>query len=172
MLDRAGAIQLLADGLALVYHEARHVRFLTTAGHLPLEPWAAFIDLPRSRIDAWRAILPWRKSAAQQTSGAAAAEVFRSEYERTAAELAVLFAHPQWAHTEALGGPVWGRVVAFVLTLRDTIDSEDLTELLPACARLTYARHTEGRLRVKIAELDRAVNFGTSPLWRSLPTPV
>ena len=167
-VEQAEAIQLLADGLALVYHEARHVRFLVSEGHLPLEPWGALIDLPREGVEAWRAILPWRKKAATETSGAAAVEVFRKEYERPAADLAVLFAKPNWHHTEGVGGVVWGRVVASVLTLRDTIDAGDPEETAAACSHLVYARHSEGRLRTKIAELDRAVGFETHPLWRRL----
>jgi hypothetical protein len=79
-----------------------------------------------------------------------------------------LYSNPAWEHAEAVGGQAWRHVMACVLTLRDTIDSGNLTALDPACARVVYARHNTGQLLDKIAELDRAVGFDTTPLWQRL----
>ena len=54
----AEPISLFADGLALVYHEARTVRFLISAAHLPDAGWEQLVSLPKNRVEAWRVIRP------------------------------------------------------------------------------------------------------------------
>jgi len=163
----ADAIRLLADGLALTYHEARHVRVLTKAGHLPLDDWAAFIDLPRDRVEAWRTILPRRQAASLVTDARAAEAVFEAEFGQPAAALAMLFSNPHWLEA-AVGGQAWLRVMACVLTLRDTMSTGDPEGFAPACARLVNLRLDESRLRNRIAGLDRAIGFATHPLWQKI----
>jgi len=167
MIMRADAIRLLADGLALTYHEARHVRVLTKAGHLPLDDWAAFIDLPRDRVEAWRTVLPRRQAASLETDARAAEAVFEAEFGRPAAALAVLFSNPHWIEA-AVGGQAWRHVMACVLTLRDTLDSGDPAGFTPACARLVNIRLDDGRLRDRVTGLDRAIGFATHPLWQKI----
>jgi hypothetical protein len=165
---KGDAIHLLADGLALAYHEARHVRFLTKAGHLPPEGWDAFIDLPRNRVEAWKTLIPRREAASVQTGAKAAAAVFETAFGRSAADLVVLYSNPHWRHAAAVGGHAWRKVVAYVLTLRDAIDSGEPGDLRPACARLVNARHNNGQLRDKIVELNGSVGRDSHPLWRQL----
>lgn len=163
----ADAVRLLADGLALTYHEARHVRVLTRAGHLEIDEWAAFIDLPRDRVEAWRTILPRRQAASLATDGRAAEAVFEAEYGKPTAALAVLFSNRHWLEA-AVAGEAWRRVAACVLTLRDSLGSGDAAESGAACARLVNIRLEDGRLRDRIAGLDRAIGYATDPLWRSI----
>jgi len=167
IVAQADAIRLLVDGLALTYHEARHVRVLTKAGHLPLDDWAAFIDLPRDRVEAWRTLLPRRQAASLVTDARAAEAVFETEFGRPAAALAVLFSSRHWIEA-AVGGQAWRHVMACVLTLRDTLSSGDPAEFTPACARLVNIRLDDGRLRDRITGLDRAIGFASHPLWRKV----
>jgi hypothetical protein len=167
MTTTAEAIPILVDGLALAYHEARHVRVLTKAGHLSLDDWAPFIDLPRDRIEAWRTILARRQAAALETDAKTAATIFATEYGRPAADLAVLFSNPHWIEA-AVGGQSWRQVIARVLTLRDTLAAGDPAQFEPACARLVNFKLDDGRLRDRIAGLDRAIGFATHPLWQKI----
>src|SRR3989442_15115044 len=53
---KADLMELLADGLALVYHEARNVRFLIRASVIPATGWEKLVALPTNRVDAWKKI--------------------------------------------------------------------------------------------------------------------
>jgi hypothetical protein len=52
----SSAVSLLADGLALVYHEGRHVRHLVRAGRVDPGGWEVLLSLPTNRVDAWREV--------------------------------------------------------------------------------------------------------------------
>lgn len=162
----AGVISLLSDGLALVYHEARHVRFLIRARHRPGAGWEQLVSLPRNRVEAWRAIWPVRESAARRPHAGDAARLFEERFGRSLEDLQVLYADPHWKHATAVGGHAWRDVASSVIALRDAIDQAPPGVVDPACARLLGARHNNGLVRDKIVELDHAVGIATNSWWR------
>jgi hypothetical protein len=167
-VTKVDAIHLLVDGLALAYHEARHVRVLTKAGHVPLDEWAALVDLPRDRVEAWKTLTPKREAAFAQVAGKGAAAIFERAFARSATDLMVLFSNPRWVDSVAVGGLAWRNVLVYVLTLRDMIDSGQRGDLGPACSRLVNAADSNGLLGDRIVELDRSVNREPYRLWTQL----
>ncbi len=156
---------LLSDGLALVYHEARHVRFLIRAGHVPAAGWEQLVSLPRNRVEAWRAIWPVRESAPTQPRAGDAARLFEERFGRSLDDLQVLYADLHWKHATAVGGHACRDVTLSVIALRDAIDQGQLSLINAACARLLGARHNNGLVRDKIIELDHAVGITTTSWW-------
>jgi hypothetical protein len=95
---KAEHIGLIADGLALVYHEARHVRFLISAAHIPGAGWEQLVSLPKNRVEAWRVIRPVRQSAASRLRAADAGRLFEACFHKTPEDLQLLYADPHWKH--------------------------------------------------------------------------
>lgn len=114
----AEPIILLADGLAPMYHEARHVRFLISAGHLPGAGWEQLVSLPKNRVEAWRVIRPVRESAASQPRAPDAARLLAVRFRKTPEDLHLLYADPHWKHASAVGGHAWRDVASSVIAQR------------------------------------------------------
>ena len=158
-------MSLLADGLALVYHEARHVRFLISAAHLPDAGWEQLVSLPKNRVEAWRVIRSVRVSAAGRPRATDAARLFEARFRKTPEDLQLLYADAHWKHASAVGGHAWRDVASSVIALRDVIDQGPSGTIDAACARLLAARHNNGLLRDKIVELDNAIQVATNSWW-------
>lgn len=165
-ISTADALELLADGLALVYHEARHVRHLVKAGYLSASGWERLLSLPRNKAEAWRAVQIARKDAAGAETGQKAAGRFEQRFAKSLADLRDLYANDQWKHAGAVGGHAWRGATAAVAALRDAIERGNIIEIERTAQSLLAARHNNGVLRDKIAELDKAIGVQTGRWWR------
>jgi protein-tyrosine-phosphatase len=158
-------VKLLADGLALVYHEARHVRHLVKPGHLSSTGWERLSSLPRNRVEAWQAIQAVREAAAKAQAAGEATGCFEHQFARNLADLDGLYANDHWKDAKTVGGHAWRRVTAAVAALRDAIECGDVSEITSAAHSLVRARHNNGAVRDKIVELDAAVGVQTGSWW-------
>lgn len=168
-LSRTDAMKLLADGLALVYHEARHVRHLVKAGHLSPAGWERLLSLPTNRVEAWRAVQTARKGAAGAPTASKAAGQFEQRFAKSLANLQDLYANEHWKHAATVGGHAWRGVTASVGALRAAIEGGDVSEIEGAAQSVLTARHNNGRLRDKIGGLDAAVGIQTGQWWQQPP---
>ncbi len=159
------AVHLLADGLALVYHEARHVRRLVRAGHLSGNGWERLRALPANRVEAWQAVPAVREDAAKRQTAVEAVGCFERRFAKNLAELEGLYANDYWRHARAIGGHAWRRVTAAVGVLRDAIENGDGKGIASAAHALVRARHNNGNLRDKVTGLDAEVGTQTGLWW-------
>ena len=63
--------------LCLCYHEARNVRHLVKAGHVPVHPFERLRGLPTNKTDAWNEMAPMRAEAAELDTARALQPVHR-----------------------------------------------------------------------------------------------
>jgi hypothetical protein len=159
-------LAVFADGLTLVYHEARHVRLLIQGGHLAAAGWESLVSLRKNRVQAWRELQTVRQDARAKATARAAAQVFEQRFGRAVEDLEKLYAHPNWKHATAVGGHAWRSVTVLVLALGHANDEGDSTAAAAQCAALLQANHNNGLLRRKIIELDNAVSATTNFWWR------
>lgn len=160
-------LKLFADGLTLVYHEARHVRFLIKHGHLSPTGWENLLSLPKNRVDAWNQLQSVRQAARSRSSAREATEVFQNRLGQSLEDLERLYANPNWKHARAVGRHAWRSVTAIVSSLGDAIARSDKLDIATGCASLLAASHNNGPLRQKILGLDRAVGATTDRWWQS-----
>jgi hypothetical protein len=160
------AVKLLADGLTLVYHEARHVRHLVRASHLSATGWERLLSLPTNRVAAWRTLQDTRKAAAEAQTVQKAAGRFEKRFAMSLASLQDLYTNEHWKHAEGVGGHAWRGVTAAVSALRDAIEWGDAGEIEGAAQSLLRARHNNGTVRDKIAELDAAIGIQSGQWWQ------
>ena len=160
------SVKLLADGLALVYHEARHARHLVKAGYLIPTGWENLLSLPTNRVEAWRAVQVVRANAANALTADKAISQFEQRFGKSLASLSDLYANEHWKHASAVGGHAWRSVTAAVGALAVAIEEGNISEIEGAAHSLLIARHNNGAIRDKIAELDTAVGIQTGPWWQ------
>lgn len=165
-ISTTDAVKLLADGLALIYHEARHAQHLVRAGHMSATGWERLLSLPANRVEAWRSILAVRETAADKQTAGQAAERFEHRFGKSVANLGDLYANGHWKHAAAVGGHAWRGVTAAVAALRDAIERAEAGEIEIAAQSLVTARHNNGVVREKIAELDAAIAVQTGNWWQ------
>lgn len=158
-------MKLLADGLALVYHEARNARHLVTKGYLSSAGWEVLVSLPRDRDDAWKEIQDVRESAAAAPTVAKAIRGFNVRFGKSLEDLADLYSNQNWKHASAVGGHAWRDVTERVVQLGDAIVSQRPEQLQEAVGRILAARHNNGDVRDKIIRLDKALGVQTGSLW-------
>ncbi len=161
--SRQDALSLFADGLALVYHEARHVRHLLRGGHLPPEGWEQLRSLPTNRVSAWEAIRGIREEAALKESVSEAARLFERRFGKSLVDLVELFRNPNWKH--AYAGHAWMRVAERLIDLANAIDSGDQSLIGRAIESFVGSRHNTGWIRDKIAEFDDEIDAQASIHW-------
>jgi hypothetical protein len=159
------ALALLADGMALVYHEARHVRFLIDGGHLDGRGWESIRSLPINRVEAWRVVDGVRQKSRSAKSAAELAETFRSRFGRSVSDLEDLFANANWKHAAAAGGHAWRGVVAAVIALAGSLDGSDPEGIAAAASALVSARHNNGFVSDKVSELDAHIGASGAAAW-------
>ena len=162
------AVKLLADGLALVYHEARHVRHLVKAGHLSATGWERLLRLPTNRVEVWQAVQAVRADAARRQIAAEATGCFERRFAKSLADLENLYANDHSRHARAVGGHAWRRVTAAVVVLRDAIEHDDGKEIASAAHALVRVRHNNGNVRDKITGLDAEVGTQTGLWWHDV----
>ena len=158
-------LRLHADGLTLVYHEARHVRFLIKREYLASTGWENLRSLPRNRCDAWKHLQPLRQAAQLKQTAAEAAAVFRQCFHQGLNELLDLYTNLNWKHA-SLGGNMWHRVTELVAALAQAIDCGDADAIQKACVSLLNGQHNTGTLREKILDLDTSIGAVTDKWWR------
>lgn len=165
-MSSTDAVKLLADGLALVYHEARHARHLVRAGHLAAIGWERLLNLPTNRIDAWRAVQDVRKDAATAKTARDAVGRFERRFGKNLVDLQDLYANDHWKHAATVGGHAWRRVTAAVTSLSDAIELRHVEEIERAAQSLRTSRHNNGAVREKIGGLDTAIGIQTGQWWQ------
>jgi hypothetical protein len=158
---------LFADGLTLVYHEARHVRFLIRDAHIAGPEWDNLVRLPKNRIAAWKGLQSLRQVTAGKSNALQASEIFRNHFRRDLHDLERLYANPHWKHAGGVGGHAWRKVTDLVSRLGEAIDHCDPSEIEAACAQLLQASHNNGRLCEKIIDLDGAIGIVTDESWHA-----
>lgn len=158
-------LTLFSDGLSLVYHEGRHVRFLIKGGHLPGAGWEKLVGLPKNRVEAWKAVQAARQTAAQRPTAALASAVFEKHFGRDLQTMQELYQNPKWKHASAVGGHAWRTVTCLVRALGLAIDEGDSLAAETAGVALIRGRHNNGLLFEKIAALDTAISIPVNPLW-------
>lgn len=159
------AIKLFADGLTLVYHESRNVRFLVKKRHLARDGWERLVNLPSDRVQAWEAFQTLRKAARGISIAVRVAQVFEKQFGCGLEDLERLYKNPNWKHAGARGGHAWYRVTQLVMKLGHALDCSDHAAIDETCHALLKARHNNGWLRNKITELDREVDITTDNWW-------
>jgi len=158
-------LKLHADGLTLVYHEARHVRFLVKKGFVDKAGWQRFISLPTNRFEAWRQLQPLRRGARSAVTISEAAGQFSKYFAQDLEGLLALYSNPNWKHSAMCGGNAWRDVTQSVLDLKAALENGDQQEIRQACWRLVGADHNNGKLRDKLVELDREVGAAPDVWW-------
>lgn len=158
-------ISLLADGLALVYHEARYARRIVNSGHLVPDGWEQLLTLPIDRVEAWRSILAVRQAASGQQTATQATALFERCFSKSVADLQRLYALPNWHHAGTVGGPAWRQVTAAVAELSIAIGTKKGPAIETAALKALASRHNNGPVRWKVRGLDTAIGVRTGPWW-------
>jgi hypothetical protein len=160
-------IKLLADGLSLVYHEARNVRHLIEKGYILPAEWQRLLSsLSKDRINAWRQLQSVRHAARQCSTAHDATAVFIKRFGKNLSDLDILYQNPNWKHAKAWGGHAWRHVTSFVVNLARAIERGEVTAIMDACTNLLRAQHNNnGPLREKIVELDAVIGVSTDAWW-------
>jgi hypothetical protein len=166
MMSSTDAVKMLADGLALVYHEARHVRHLVKAGRLTRIGWERLLSLPTNRVEAWRALQDVRKDAATEKRASSAAGRFERRFGKSLADLQDLYANDHWKHAATIGGHAWRGVTAAVTNLCEAIELGDAPKIESAGGSVRGSRHNNGAVRDKLIELDAAIGVQTGQWWQ------
>jgi len=161
------AIELLADGLALICHEARNVRHLIQARAIPATGWDRLVALPKKRGDAWKEVQALRMAARRCSTATECAHVFEKRFGWTILDLRNLFANPNWKYAKGYGGNAWLGITALLLSLQDAIAQGEEKSIQRAAQSLVAAKHNNGTLRDKISGLDQAVGATTADWWEA-----
>jgi hypothetical protein len=164
-LSTPDAVKLLADGLALVYHEARHARHLVKAGYLSTAGWERLLSLPTNRVQAWSVIQTVREAAAEARTASEAAVRFERRFAKSLADLQDLYTNDHWKHAKVVGGHAWYGVTAAVIALWDAIELGVASEVEAAAQSVLTARHNNGLIADKITGLDAAIGIRTGQWW-------
>jgi hypothetical protein len=165
-ITKTESVKLLADALALVYHEARNARHLVKNGYLLPNGWEQLLSLPTEKFEAWRAVQVVREDAANAITADKAIVQFEKRFGKNLASLSDLYANEHWKHASAFGGHAWRRVTTVIGALGDAIELGNISEIERAVSSLLMARHNNGQIRDKIAELDTTIGIQTGPWWR------
>jgi len=146
---------LFVDCLALVYHEARNVRHLIKAKHLPSTGWEQLRSLPTNRNEAWAHIQSCRRQARQARSASEAAQVFARQFGVGLTGLLDMYENPNWHHAKGYGGNAWAQITRDVIALRKALDGNGSAEFQALVIRLSECRHNNGKLTDKLRALDQ-----------------
>ena len=153
MANASQAVTIFVDVVALLYHEARNVRYLKRRGYAGLEKYDSLVNLADSRNPAWPQIQESRKSARRCSSAREVEAVFGRRFGVTLHDLEVLYAHPGWKDSP-LGGNKWLNVARWVIRLRDAIGRGDVQVQKELLAQFPNLRHNNGSVKSKLEQLD------------------
>jgi hypothetical protein len=159
------AMVLFADGLALVYHEARHVRHLIRAGFIADDSWSAFTMLAANRVVAWQQLQAQRMVASIETTAALATAVFEARFDKDLAQLHELYSNPNWKHAKQVCGHAWLGITEAVSGLGSAVNSGVAHDIDLRSEDLLVARHNNGRIADKIVNLDRQIGVEPHQSW-------
>jgi hypothetical protein len=146
-------IASFAAYVTLAYHEARNVRHLVRAGHLDKARHRLLIDgMPPNRQEAWKALEPLRREAANADSAREAENVFRRRFGLSLEDLVTISEDPHWSGTQR-GGNRWVQIDRALIQLRGAIDRKDEKSTTELLERLPSMRHNTGFLGEKLKSL-------------------
>lgn len=145
--------------VCLCYHEARNVRHLVKAGHVPPRPFELLRALPTNKFEAWQAMAPIRAEAAELGTARAAADVFAVRFECPIELLIELYRNPHWRSSECGGNP-WAEIAGAVCDLLRALDERDEDQASRLLLSLPEMRHNTGAVGEKLDGLNRAIASG------------
>jgi hypothetical protein len=116
--------QEIVDLLCLVYHEARNVRHAIRKGVIVGKRYAALVNLPTNRDQAWIAMEPVRREALETSSIEKAAAVFQRRFGHSLDELTELYLQPFWKNSR-YGGNKWAPICSKVQQLVEAKDAQE-----------------------------------------------
>jgi hypothetical protein len=144
------AITSFATYVALAFHEARNVRHLVKAGHLDRARYQLLITgMPTNRAEAWKALDPLRRQAANASSAQEAENVFRRKFGLSLEDLAALSENPHWSGSQR-GGSRWVLIDRALIELRRAIDEKDEKRTSELLEQLPVMPHNTGFLADKL----------------------
>ncbi|MGO9272643.1 MAG: hypothetical protein ACLQOO_20815 [Terriglobia bacterium] len=139
-----------ATYVTLAYHEARNVRHLVRAGYLNEARHRLLITgMPTNREEAWKALEPLRREAANAVSARAAENVFRRRFDLSLEDLVAISENPHWSGTQR-GGNRWAQINRALIELRAAIDQKDERRANELLDQLPSMRHNTGLLGAKL----------------------
>jgi hypothetical protein len=150
------SLSLLADYLALVYHEARNVRHLTHRGFVDAAPWRHLTSLPVNRELAWRELQSARAEAREAKTPRAVLSVFERRFRISLAQLIELYGHPKW-RGGAHGGNAWKGISELVRRAAKHLEGDRFTEAEADFALLAQAHQNTRLVSEKLRDLDRVL---------------
>lgn len=151
------SIPELASLLALVYHEARNVRYLVKGGYLDRSGCGKLLVLPNKRVEAWKAVQNTRRRALSTNTADQACRVFGHQFGIGLDQLVTLYENPDWKHAKLHGGNAWASITRMVIGLAKAIDQSDQVSVEMHLSDLKKASHNKGTLMTKLMELDRSL---------------
>lgn len=139
--------------VSLLYHEARNVRFLIREGHFQKGEFPVLVSLPTNRDKAWIAMAEVRRDSAAAATIGGAVQYFEDYFRVSLEQLAVLFAHGGWKHSQ-IGGNAWGRIAEPILELREALDAGDPLRVSRLLGAIPNMSHNTGRVGDKLRSLN------------------
>lgn len=146
------AIECFRIAVALLYHEARHIRRLKSQSLQDANSWGMLRSLPDDRWQAWHQIRPLFIQSAKAKTPEAVETIFRNYFRKDVAALEQLFREACWPSN--LGGNKWADSAMRVRRLGAAIASGDAAQIQVAFAAAKKARHNTGTLMEKYAKLE------------------
>ena len=146
------ALEYFRIGVALLYHEARHVRRLRPQSLKEPASWGTLRSLPDDRLQAWQQVRPFLVQSAKLTSAEAVEGVFLGYFRKNLEELEQIFMEAPWPSN--LGGAKWGRAVSSVRALGAVIELGDGVRIAGAVSAIKTAQHNTGTLMEKYRRLE------------------
>jgi hypothetical protein len=156
MTSTATHLALLADYLALVYHEARNVRHLIHAGFLEPGPWARLTSLPVNREKAWSGLQSTRTAARKAQRPCDVLSAFERRFQISLQQLIGLYGHQAW-RGGAHGGNAWKGIAQLVSDAAEHLEANSIAETQETFDRLAKAHHNTGLVGEKLHRLDRVI---------------
>lgn len=149
-------LRLLADYVALIYHEARTVRHLVREGLVGPEQWKYLVSLPVNRDHAWGELQETRRRARIARTPREALTPFEQRFRVSLPQLIEMYEHKSWRGS-AYGGNAWASIAHLVREFAKLLDSGNLDAAQQILEQLARARHNTGFVRDKLVRLDNAL---------------
>ena len=149
-------LPLLVDYVALVYHEARNVRYLIRVRAVEPEAWKYLVALPVNRHKAWEVLQRIRAEAHQAETVRAALLPFERRFKVTLEHLRVLYDNPAWRNA-VYGGNAWKAIATLVWRLAAALEKDQSDEVSGLLTMLSRAQHNTGSVVAKLRQLDEAL---------------
>jgi hypothetical protein len=130
-----------ASYVCLLYHEARNVRHLITAGVLGGEQSVYLLHLRGIGRQRGRSFNNCAIGVSSRERAGAACDLFAHGFQLSLEDLVDLFGHGGWRHS-AYGGNRWHCIARCVLALRHTLEAGEAVGDLPG--RISAMSHNTG----------------------------